>query len=153
MKKLTTLFILVFLAVGLFAEPKVPKYYFKENSPKEDAFVYVGNDLLSCYEVQAIYNKVPSNLNYSLKIQKKSLMFDITIVLNFVFETEKQLDNFCKDIHLSDIENEFNRLRKLMILNDAIPNQTHKDADKQTYDFRNKPRYIVYAIDGTKLKY
>lgn len=148
MKKLTILFILVFLAVGLFAEPKVPKNY-----NDEETFSYINNDFSACYEVEASKNYSNSaKYKYSLYMRKNFLFFNKSIRLNIYFENEKQLDEFIKTIHLSDIENEFNRIRKLMIMNDATPNPTTKDFDKRTFDFDNPPPSIFYQIDGTKLK-
>jgi len=152
MKKLTTLFVLVFLAISLFAEPKVPKYFYDDSDTKEDEFIYVSNDLMYCYTVQAIYSPSKPRFKYILKIEKASLLYDSTMSLHVFFETEKQLDNFTKDFHLSDIENEFIRIRKLCILDDEKPNPTRKDFDKEYFDYQNRPKNITYQLDGTKIK-
>lgn len=150
MKKLTTLFILVFLSVTFFAEPKVPKYYYGDSDKKENAFIYISNDLMYCYEVLATNNE-SQKFNYQLTLKKKSLNSDIGMNLIILFENEKQLDNFTKSIHLSDIENEFNRIRKLIIQNDESPNPTDPKFAKEHFNYKNKPTYIFYEADGTQL--
>ena len=151
MKKLTTLIILSFLTIGLFAEPKVPKYYFDDSEKKEDEYSYISNDLMYCYEIQAVSINYP-NFKYKLNFTKRSLVYDTTISLFIFFETEKQLDNFINTIHLSDIENEFNRIRKQIIMIDAIPNPTKPSFRDEYFDYKNRPSLIFYEVDGTKLK-
>ena len=151
MKKLTTLFILVFLSVSLFAEPKVPKYYFDDSDKKEDEFSYISNDLMYCYEIQAVSVNYPK-FKYKLNFTKRSLVYDKTMSLFVFFETEKQLDNFINNIHLSDIENEFNRIRKQIIMIGEIPNPTRPDFRDEYFDCNNRPSLIFYEVDGSKLK-
>lgn len=152
MKKLTILFILVFLSVGLFAEPKVPKYFYGDSEIKEDEYIYVSNDLLYCYTVRSTYSPSNPKLKFVFNIEKTSLMYDSSMALKIFFETEKQLDNFTKSFHISDIENEFERIRKLIILNDGKPNPTRIDFDKEYFDYQNRPKYIFYELDGSNLK-
>lgn len=150
MKKLTTLLFLSFLAVGLFAEPKIPKYFFGDSEIKEDSFKYISNDLMYFYEVQAGNTDTPK-FKYKLKISKTSLVYDTEMALIIYFETEKQLDNYIKTIHLSDIENEFIRIRKQIIMIDEQPNPTNPNFKDEYFDCENRPKYIFYSADGTKL--
>ncbi len=150
MKKNILFFLILLISLRLFAEPKVPKYYFGESDKKEDAYVYISNDFMDCYEIQALSVSTP-NFSYVLKFSKTSLLYDMSMCLMVYFKTEKQLDDFINTIHLSDLENEFVRIRKLMIEHDAIPNPTHVDWDKQTFDYKDKPKYIFYQVDGTLL--
>lgn len=153
MKKLTTLFILFFVvSLGLFAEPKVPKYYYGDSDIKEDEYIYISNDLMYCYTVRTTYSPSNPKLKYVFNIEKTSLVYDSSMALKVFFETEKQLDNFTKSFHISDIENEFNRIRKLIIMNDGKPNPNRIDFDKEYFDYQNRPKYIFYELDGTSIK-
>ena len=87
MKKLTTLFILVFLAIGLFAEPKIPKTY-----KGEDPYTYIDHDFKYCYEINS--GKTSSTkFNYSIYFRKISLETErrTTLIIDFVDETFKFL--------------------------------------------------------------
>ena len=148
MKKITTIIILfaVFIC-SLFAEPKVPVYsYEKDSNLKENPYFYLSNDCQNIYEVQAFYDV---SSKYVFRITNKSLITKTYIRLEILFPTKKLLDNFNKTIHLSDLENEFLRLRELLILNDAL--QIIKPDDKD-FDFSNPPKSFYYGIDGTKIK-
>lgn len=150
MKKLTTLFILVFLSVGLFAEPKIPKYYFDDSDKKEDAYTYISNDFKYCYEIQAHTTDTP-NFKYKINFQKRSLEYDSKIALLIYFKTEKQLDNFINNFHIANIENEFNKIRQQIIILDGVPNPTQKNFKDEYFDFEHRPQYIFYQIDGSRL--
>lgn len=151
MKKLTILFVLVFLAISLFAEPKVPKYFYDNSDKKEDEFSYISNDLMYCFEILAVSVDYPK-FKYKLNFTKRSLVYDTTMSLFIFFETEKQLDAFINNIHLSDIENEFNRIRKQIIMIDEIPNPNRPTFKDEYFDYRNRPSLIFYEADGTKLR-
>ena len=142
MKKLTTLFILAFLAVGLFAEPKVPKTY-----KGEDVYSYLTNDFKYNYEIHAGKIDTP-NFKYEIYFSKTLLEDDKYISLLIFFENEQQLDSFTKKIDLSEIEKEFNKIQKAMIKSGSTPNDLHKN-----FDYSNPPPYIYYRADGTQLKY
>lgn len=153
MKKLTTIFILLFVvSTALFSEPKVPKYYFDDSDIKEDEYIYVSNDLMYCYTVRSTYHPSYPKLKYIFSIEKTSLQYDSSMALKVFFENEKQLDNFTKSFHISDIESEFERIRKLIILNDEKPNPNRIDFDKEYFDYQNRPKYIFYELDGSNLK-
>lgn len=139
MKKLFIFSVLFFLAASVFCEPKVPKYYFGDSNNKDDAYSYISNDLMYCYEIQAVNTDTP-NFKYKLNFEKYSLIDNSSIYLCLFFKTENQLDNFIKDIHLSDIENEFIRIRKQIINTDGKPKY-----------ISNKPSVVRYEVDGTKL--
>lgn len=145
MKKLTTLFLLVFISFDLFAEPQIPKNFFKDTDTQEHFFQYVSSDFNYSYAVWT--NPYTSN-NYEceLHIKKSSLVKDFSMTLHIYFKSEQQMDKFIKTLHLSDIENEFNRIRKLIILNDNYPCY-----DKYIYNFEKPPEYINYYFDGSLL--
>lgn len=149
MKKFTILILASLLFAAVFAEPKVPKYYSGDSKYKEHEYTYISNDLKYCYEIQA--TKIDtSKFHYQLNFSKRSLEFDTEMSLYVLFETEKQLDNFIKDIHLSDLENEFNRIRKIIIMIDEKPNPTKLNFEDEYFDFKNRPKHIFYEADGTK---
>lgn len=142
MKKLTTLFILLLLALGLFAEPNVPKTY-----KGEDSYSYISHDFKYSYEINSGKVNTP-NFSYAIYFIKTSLESDRRITLIIYFVNETQLDNFTKKIKLEDIEDEFTRIQKSMIKNGSKPNELFK----QEFDPSNPPKNIVYYTDGTKLK-
>ena len=144
MKKLTTLFILGFISFSLFAEPQIPKNFFKDTDTAEHYFVYVSNDLNYSYAVWSQYNSFSKE--YTLYIEKSSLLYDNTILLEIMFSSEKNLDSFIKTIHLSDIENEFNRIRRLIISKDNYPCY-----NKHKYNYKNQPIKETYYIKETEL--
>ena len=137
MKKLTTLFILVFLAVGLFAEPKVPKMY-----KGEDEYTFISNDLLHYYTIQAGKSS-SKKFSYELHFIKYLYVGAVKVTIIIYFENEKQLDNYIKDIHLSDLDSEFERIRKQLISSDASI-RTKTDNDE-------RPLWTIYEADGSKL--
>ncbi|MBO4640901.1 MAG: hypothetical protein J5710_14210 [Treponema sp.] len=112
MKKLFLFAALFILVSSVFAEPKIPKAF------EEEPYIYISNDFTSSYEIY--YREFTSaKLKYLLVFNKESLINGERFNLNICFETEKQLNNFIKTIHLSDLENEFIRVRKLLIDNNA----------------------------------
>lgn len=157
MKKLTTLFILAFLAVGLFAEPKFPKYNITDDD--DVPYVYVSNDLQSVYELIAyVY---PNKKKPYIFFAKKSLIIPTSIHIKIEFSNEKDLDNYIKNINLADIETCFNNIRRKLINDGITPDIVKYNADgktKQTtstntiygngyeehYDYKTLPQTIVY---------
>lgn len=150
MKKLTTLFILLFVgSLGLFAEPKVPKYFYGDSEFKEDKYIYISNDLMYCYEIQAI-NVNDTEYPYKLNFIKRSLLVDTSMFLAIYFENENQLDNFTKNIHLSDIENEFERIRK-RIINANVKSSIQLSMNDEYFDYENRPNKVIYMAYNNDL--
>ena len=133
MKKLFLFTAVFILASGVFSEPKIPKAF------EEDPYVYVSNDFTSSYEIY--YRQFSSGkFQYILSFNKRSLLYESEINLDICFETEKQFNNFIKNIHLSDLENEFIQIRKLLIDNDAYMRV-----------IQESPYFVIYEIDGSNI--
>ena len=112
MKKIFLFAALYIFASVIFAEPRIPKAF------EEEPYLYISDDFTCSYEIY--YREFTSTkLKYLLVFNKESLINGEQFHLNICFETEKQLNNFIKTIQLSDLENEFTRVRKLLIDNDA----------------------------------
>lgn len=112
MKKLTTLFILVFLSVGLFASPKIP---FESLDDEVEPFIFNSNDGLYSYSIKAgdsAYDRV------KLFFIKYSLGTNTTVSISITFDNKDIYDKFTKDFDLSEIETEFNNLQKKIIKSD-----------------------------------
>lgn len=117
MKKLTTLFILIFIvSAGLFANPKIPKIdnYFKtlnDDYTGTNYLFYINNSCTNSYKIFAEISDNKNTLNFS----STSLVTNIEICLCMNFPTERDLDNFIYDLDTSDLESEFNSLRSSFI--------------------------------------
>ena len=108
MKKLTTLFILVFLSVGLFAEPKIPKHTDAETAEK--GYYYINDSLTNEYKIYSLINNDYSL--YTFEFSNISLINNIRINIIIRFKDEKSLDKFTSTIDLYNIDTEFSKLRK-----------------------------------------
>lgn len=127
MKKLTTLFILLFVGSVLFADPKFPKYYITDDD--YTSYLYVSNDLQSIYEIKAIV--YPTSKKGIFSFIKRSLVLPTSIFITIEFSTEKKLDEFIKTIDLADVENSFNRTRQNLIRDGITPKITKYDPDEK----------------------
>lgn len=117
MKKLTTIFILLFIGAAVFAEPKFPKYSITDENAVP--YLYISNDCQSIYEIKAtVY---PNSKKAVLGFCKKSLVLPTKINIAIEFSTEKKLDDFIKDIDLSDIEDSFVKVRQRIIKQGITP--------------------------------
>ena len=114
MKKLTTLILTALLCFGLFANPKIPKIdnYFKSLDPESNEVYFFLND--SCQNVYTIF-AVVNEENNCLYFKNKSYITNIEISITINFNNEPDLDEFIKKINTSDLENNFNSLRKFII--------------------------------------
>ena len=118
MKKLTTLFILAVIFVsGLFAEPKVPK-------GNIDPLYLLSNDCQSCYRIGAFS---PTGKSYSFQFIKYSLLSDSLIAINITCKSEKEIDSIISNIDVSNLDFEFDKLRKKLIQLDVKPNFSIKN--------------------------
>ena len=88
MKKLTTLFILAFLAVGLFASPKIPKTKYLS----EECYKYVSNSGSNLYTTRFIVDNDFSK--YGFSITNKSLVTKIEISITLYFPNESALNDY-----------------------------------------------------------
>ncbi len=159
MKKLTILIVLVFLAVGLFAESiEIPRY----NVPYEEVipYKYVSNDCQNLYEIYIKTNK--SKEYFQLNFFNRSLLLPTSIYLEIEFTSKKKLDDFIKDIDLSDMENSFQIARQNLIKQGITPDifsynngktTSYNREDNNTkygygydvnFDFQKLPSSIIY---------
>lgn len=129
MKKLTTLFVLFFLAVGLFAEQVIiPKNI---NNSEKEPFIYINDSITNMYTVSAFVN----NDFYGLEFSNTSLTSDVFISLKITFENEKKLDDFINKNFTSkmsyDIPNTFISIRNRIIdISDKKEYSINKDENK-----------------------
>lgn len=136
MKKLTTLFTLIFLTVGLFAEQvEIPK---NTNNSEKEPFIYVNDSITNMYTVSSFVNKD----FYGLEFSNISLTSDIFISLQITFETEKKLDDFIYKNFTSkmsyDLPNTFITIRNRII---DISNKIEYSINKE----ENKLEGITYS--------
>lgn len=129
MKKLTTLFILIFIvSAGLFANPKVPK-------GNIDPLYLLSNDCQSCYRIGAFS---PTGKSYSFQFIKYSLISDSLIAINISCKNEKEVDSIISNIDVSNLDFEFERLRKKIIQLNIEP----------TFSMKNDiPYKEIYTLD------
>lgn len=120
MKKLTTLFILVFLSVGLFASPKVPKtnnsFKSSESLSADDCLVYVNNSGQNIYR---LFGEVTDHS--TLWFSNESLVTGIKIVFAINFQDEITMDGFIAKFTTYDLERCFNELRESFMDSDITP--------------------------------
>lgn len=90
MKKLTILFVLVFLAVGLFASPKIPKTQYLS----EDYYKYVSNSGSNLYTTRYIVDN--SFSKYGFVIKNKSLVTKVEISITLYFPNESALNDYSR---------------------------------------------------------
>lgn len=158
MKKITTHFILVFIiSASLFANPKIPKYVipYDEVIP----YLYVSNDCQNIYEIYIGTNK--TNSNFQLRFFNKSLVLPTSIYLEIDFSSEKKLDDFIKDIDLSNLETSFNIIREKLIKQGITPDifkigkeSYFREVDNtrfgygynESYDFQTLPSSVIYRV-------
>ena len=144
MKKLTTLFILFFLAVGLFAESiTIPKNY---DTVTIDKTVYYCDDSFE-YEYKLysiVYQNDLVNL-INLNATKKSLTNDTLISIVVNFNSEPELDSFLNYFYY-----QFNFQRKdtPKYFNDLKEFISNLGVDPYyTLDENNKPKEILYMAN------
>ena len=107
MKKLTTLFICLFICIsGLFANPTLYDSIIKD----EEVLEYVSDDCQTCYSLFYIYE--PDIKDYAISFYIYSFISDVSIHIKYDFENEKAMLNFAKKINLPNLEVEIKKLRQ-----------------------------------------
>lgn len=139
MKKLTTLFILLFIGAAVFAEPKIPEYTIKEDVVP---FLYVSNDCQNVYEIYTLVSdsKNPLRLNFF----NKSLVIPTSIYLQIEFTSKKNYDNFIKDIDMSDLEKSFILIRQKLTKQGVTPD-IWKYNNGKTYSLNRQNDNTIYG--------
>ena len=143
MKKLTTIFLLFSVFVsGLFANPKIPKNSIGnfDNEP----YYFTSNDCLNNLSINCFISK--TKFRTELHFINYSLVNNSIISIQIYFESEKALDDFIKDIDLSNLDAEFKRIRQTLINADIKADFIQTDADKSVTREINpeKPYKTVY---------
>lgn len=108
MKKLSSLFILIFLTGILFASPKIPIWGATEDEP----LIYLSNDCNNYYSIGVFtldYKK------YKFSFIKYSLSNDALIAININCNSEKDVNSLIANIDTTNLDNEFINLRKKII--------------------------------------
>lgn len=131
MKKLFIFSILFFLAVSVFANPTIPiiDSYFKtvnKDFDHENILSFVSDSGQNLYKLFAIKN----DREYTIEIDNVSYITGIQIVLSMSFSTELQFYTIYNNIDTSNIENEFSRLRKMLIKANVEPITSLKEDNK-----------------------
>ena len=107
MKKLTTLFIVLFVFVsGLFANPTLYDYIIKD----EEVLEYVSDDCQTCYSL--FYSYAPDINSFHISFYIESFVSAVSIHIQYDFENEKAMLNFAKKINLPNLEVEIKKLRQ-----------------------------------------
>lgn len=144
MKKLTTLFILAFLAVGLFAEPVIiPK---NTDAITIDKTIYYCDDSFEYeYKIYSIVYQTDLINLINLNATKKSLNNDTLISITVKFNTEPELDSFLDyffyqyDFQKKDTPEYFDELKEFITELGVEP--------YYTLDESNKPKQILYIAN------
>ncbi len=121
MKKLTTLFILIFIvSAGLFSNPKVPKtdnsFKSSDSLSVDDCLIYINNSGQNIYR---LYGEVSDHS--TLWFSNESIITGIKIVFAINFPDEKAMDVFTSKITTYDLEKVFSDLRELLMESDITP--------------------------------
>ena len=156
MKRLSVLFLGLFiLAAGLFAQPEIPRYCI----PYEEVipYLYVSNDCQNIYEIYIGYGK--NKDHFEFRFFNRSLILPTSIFLEVDFTSEKKLNDFVKDIDLSDIETSFKNTRQRLIklgitpdiftygkqsYNRKIDNTKYGYGYDELFDFETLPQQVSY---------
>ena len=145
MKKLTTLFIVLFISIsGLFEAPKIPKTtetwppleYFCNNN----VLAYLNNSCQNVYAIWAVLE--PKRNRYTLNFNNYSYLTDIEIDIAISFKSEEELDALINKINTADLENEFKKIRKEL---DEV------GLPFTIMETETKPKKIWYSVDYSKL--
>ena len=154
MKKLTTLILASLFCFGVFAAPKIPIGTLSDDF---EPYIYMSNSGLNSYSIKAII--YPSG-SVALRFINWSLITDENVSIQIDFNDEKTFYAFTKNFDLSDIENEFSKLRKSIIsqnitasLNQVIDPLSSRStiAKETTTDIKpNRPYHTWYYCRCTK---
>ena len=146
MKKLCIFILASVFCFGLFAAtPKIPKNI---NYDETKPFTFISNDCLNSYSIIANVVNTKKVNEYKISFINHSLLINTLISIQISFQDEKQLNDFINNFDLSDIENEFSKLRKTFIQSNLQPDIYPKTDD--FYDNKNIPTSIVYMVTANK---
>lgn len=144
MKKLFTILFLFSITVCMFADPKFPKYSFDDD--EQVPYIYVSNDCQTVYELKAIF--YPSKKNAILSFNNYSLVVPTHILITIEFSSEKKLDEYIKNIDLSDIENSFKRIRLELIKKGITPSISEYNSSGKSSPIKEEETVYGYGYDN-----
>lgn len=144
MKKLTTLLVLFFLAVGLFAAPiTIPKNY--DFLTIDNSIYFCDDSLENAYKLYSVVYKTDT-LNFtSLHATKTSLVTNVEINITVKFESEEDLDGFLNYFYYQygfqrkDTPTYFNDLKDFIIDLGVDP--------FYVMDENDKPKQVLYMAN------
>ena len=146
MKKLFIFILASVFCFGLFAAtPKIPKNI---NYDETKPFTFISNDCLNSYSIVAKIVNLKNVKEYKISFINHSLIINTLISIQISFQDEEQLNNFINNFDLSDIENEFIKLRKKLVQNNLTPDIFPESDD--FYDNETIPTSIVYMVKTYK---
>lgn len=121
MKKLIFCVILFSLFASVFASPKIPKSShstdIKDKLQSKDNLVYINDSGLNLYAIRGI----TTNSIHELEFSSISLITKVEIRLVMMFDTEDALDYAIRTIDTSNLEVEFEEIRKAFLKGDIKP--------------------------------
>ena len=127
------------------ATPKIPKNI---NYDDTKPFIFISNDCLNSYSIVAKIVNLKNVKEYKISFINHSLIINTLISIQISFQDEEQLNNFINNFDLSDIENEFIKLRKKLVQNNLTPDIFPEPDD--FYDNETIPTSIVYMVKTYK---
>lgn len=144
MKKLTTLFILIFIvSASFFAQAKIP---YNSYDDEIEPYIFTSSDRQYSYSIRgsdAPYDKaklsfikwhIPTNTNVSISIN---------------FDNKDIYDKFTKDFDISEIEMEFSKLEK-KVVKSGVKQRLAQKQDNDNFNMKttsinpNKPYNVWY---------
>ena len=147
MKKLTTLLVLFFLAVGLFAEPVIiPKNY--DFLEIDNSIRYCDDNIENSYKLYSVVYKTDVVNLTSLHSIKTSLVSNVEISITLKFDTEEELDDFIDYFYYT-----YNyTIKNTPVFFDALKDFTIDLGVEPLYvmDKDDKPKQILYIANLTR---
>lgn len=139
------LFVLFFLAIGLFAVPKINSYNNISNDiyDSNKAIQYINNAGTNLYALGAIVTTIANNKYNDIYFSNYSLLTDTEIILIIHFNTDNEMDNFITQfINSPNLEKSFIEIRDLFEklwqkpkLNPIISSKNRKSIKTITYEY------------------
>jgi len=140
MKKITTLFIILFICLyGLFANPTIPKT--NSNWPvtkklgNKNILTYFNNSCQNLFSIRAVIDKT----TYKLEFDNYSYVTKSDIMIIIYFLNEERLDEYIASINTLNLEEEFINLRKQVMAADIEP-MLYLD------DENSPPKTVMYQV-------
>lgn len=141
MKKLILCVILFSLFASVFASPKIPV---STSDDYVEPYIHSSNDGLNSYRIDAFVSK--SSYNTKLSFINYFILTDELISIQIYFENAASYQEFTKNFDLSNIEEEFVKLRKKLINADIYADKIQSIAGISTRDIvAYRPYKTIYT--------